>query len=898
VTAPWIKRLAFRLRSALDRQSIEREIDDELRFHLDMETAHRERHGLAPSDARTSAARAFGGVERTKDDLRDARGGNGIDNAMKDVRYAVRALRRNPGFTAVAILTLALGIGANTALFSVVNGVLLRPLPYSDPDRLVAIRNTWEGNNDPLTASGSISPAEYFDYRDRLQAFESLGVYTAATLSITGDGEPEQLPAAALTAGVFQTLGVTPALGRVFSTAEDVPGVDVVVLSHGLWQRRFGSARDIVGRSVLLNGATYTVVGVAPAGFRLPDELSDSDPAQLFVPLGLSRDSVRIRGSHYLSGVARLRRGLTTERGSADVAAVARRFPTEFPNDYPAKMNFAAGAVPLLDSVVGRVRPTLLVLLGAVGFVLLIACANVASLLLSRTEGRRREMAVRTALGAGKGRLMRQMLVESVVLALAGGLVGVGLAMALTRVLVALRPQNIPRLDAVGVDLSVLAFALAASTVVGVLFGLLPALQATRLDVQSMLRQGGRGVAGGGRQGARRALVVGEVAIALVLLVGAGLMTRSFVRLLAVDPGYRVDHVLTVPISLPGSRYPEKERVISFYQELSRRVASLPGVTSVGAVAGVPLVAERGDLSLDIEGRPVAPGESRRRADWQVVTPGYFKAIGMRVIRGRGIEETDLENTPGVVVINEALARAYWPNDDAIGKRFTLGGGAGPGMVTVVGIVGDVKQSSLASVSEREMYLAHTQFRFWGGGSILRSLSLVLRTTGEPTSLIRSVRREVAAVDPQLPLGRFRTMEEVRGESVSQPRFLVFLFSAFSIVALSIAVIGIYGVIAYGVAQRRKEIGIRVALGARPAAVAGMVVRQGMGLAAVGIAAGLALALVLTRFLSSFLFSVTPTDPLTLGAVVAALAVAALAASYIPAVRATRTDPVEVLRAD
>jgi predicted permease len=589
---------------------------------------------------------------------------------------------------------------------------------------------------------------------------------------------------------------------------------------------------------------------------------------------------------------------LTTERGSVDVAAVARRFPVEYPNDYPAKMNFAAGAVPLLDSVVGHVRPTLLVLLGAVGFVLLIACANVASLLLSRTEGRRREMAVRTALGAGKGRLMRQLLVESVVLALAGGLVGVGLAMALTRLLVALRPQNIPRLDAIGVDLRVLAFALGASTVVGVLFGLLPALQATRLDVQSMLRQGGRGVAGGGRQGARRALVVGEVAIALVLLVGAGLMTRSFVRLLSVDPGYRVDHLLTVPIALPGSRYRENERVIGFYQELARRMASLPGVVSAGAVAGVPLVSERGDLSIDIEGRPVAPGETKRRADWQVVTPGYFKAMGMRLIRGRGIEATDLESTPGVVVINETLAKRYWPNDDPIGKRFKLGGRAGPGMVTVVGIVADVKQSSLAATPEREMYLAHTQFRFWGGGSILRSLSLVLRTTGEPTALIRSVRSEVAALDAQLPLGQFRTMEEVRGESVSQPRFLMFLFSAFSVVALSIAVIGIYGVIAYGVAQRRKEIGIRVALGARPSTVAGMVVRQGMALAVLGIAAGLVLALLLTRFLASFLFSVTPTDPLTLGLVAAALAAAALAASYIPAVRATRTDLVEVLRAD
>jgi putative ABC transport system permease protein len=618
----------------------------------------------------------------------------------------------------------------------------------------------------------------------------------------------------------------------------------------------------------------------------------------MFLPLGLSRDSVVIRGSHFLSGVGRLRRNLTPAQGSADITTIARRFPVDFPNDYPAKMNFAGVALPLLDSVVGRVRPTLMVLLGAVGFVLLIACANVASLLLSRTEGRRREMAVRTALGAARGRLVRQMLVESVVLSVSGGVFGIALAFVGTRVLVALRPPNIPRLDAIGVDVRVLLFALAASTVVGVLFGILPAVHATRLDVQSMLREGGRGVAGSGRQGARRTLVVSEVAIALVLLVGAGLMTRSFVRLLSVDPGYRVDHVLTVPISLPSSRYAETERVTTFYRELMRRAAAIPGVASAGGVAGVPLVAERGDIGIEIEGRPVAPGETRRRADWQVVTPGYFKSIGMRLLRGRAIEETDLETTPGVVVINEALVRKYWPDDDPIGKRFKLGGGAGPGMVTVVGIVADVKQASLAASPEGEMYLAHSQFRFWGGGDVMRSLNLVLRTTGEPSSLARAVRAEIASLDAQLPLGLFRTMEDVRGASVSQPRFLMFLFSTFSLVALAIAVIGIYGVIAYGVAQRRKEIGIRVALGARPSSVAGMVVRQGMGLAAVGIVAGLVLAFGLTRFLASFLFAVTPTDPITMTLVAGTLAVAALAASYVPARRATRTNPVEALRGD
>jgi predicted permease len=895
---PLFKRVSFALRALFDRRTVEREIDDELRFHLDMEAAQRNRDGVSASMARTEAARLFGGVERTKDELRDARGGNGVDNVMKDLRYALRALRRNPAFTAIAVLTLALGIGANTALFSVVNGVLLRPLPYADPDRLMSIRNTWADNSNPLTATTSISPAEYFDYFDRLTAFESFGVYASNTMSLTGDGDPELGPAMFMTAGAMKALGVNAAAGRVFTVEEDVPRLNVGVLSFGLWQRRFGGSRDVIGRTIQVDGQPMTIVGVMPEGFRVPTQLSDTDPAQIFVAFGFSRDNISIRGSHYLSGIARLEPGRTLAQGRADVAAIASRFPMEFPDDYPARMNFAGTALPLLESVVGQIRPTLLVLLGAVGFVLLIACANVASLLLSRTEGRRREMAVRTALGAGRRRLMRQLLVESVVLSVTGGIAGIGVAMLGTRFLTALHPPNIPRIDAIGVDVRVLAFALGVSTLVGVLFGLLPAFNATRLDVQTILREGGRGGSAGGRQGARRTLVISEVAIALVLLVGAGLMTRSFVQLLSVDPGYRVDHVLTVPITLPQSRYADAGRVIGFYRDLSGRVAAVPGVTAVGAVAGVPLVSGRGDIGISIEGRALAPGEQRRRADWQVVTPGYFKAIGMRLLRGREIELTDLETTPGVVVINETLANKYWPNEDPIGQRFTLGGKAGPGTVTIVGVVGDVRQASLASTPEPEMYLAHTQFRFWGGGGILRELTLVLRTAGEPAASSKAVRSEVAAIDPQLPVGDLRTMEELRGESVSQPRFLMFLFSAFSMVALAIAVIGIYGVIAYSVAQRRKEIGIRVALGAKPTSVAGMVVRQGMGMAGLGIAAGLVLALAVTRFLSGILFAVTPTDPITLAAVAVTLAVAALLACYVPARRATRTDPVEVLRAE
>ncbi|HEU4628254.1 MAG TPA: ABC transporter permease [Gemmatimonadaceae bacterium] len=893
-----LKGIAVRLRALLRPAAADRDLDDEIALHLELETAKNRGLGLNTLEARRRALAAFGGVTRVREEHREARGARWLDETVRDVRIALRGLRRGPGFAVVAVLTIALGIGANTAIFSVLDALLLRPLPYRTPERLVTIWNHWDGNPG---GPGSVSPAEFFDYLDRVPALRDLGVYARSTAILGGEGEPVRLPTAFVSAGALRVLGVSPAVGRLIDPAEDVPGgPSAVVLGDGLWRRRFGGDRDIVGRRLVIDGVPATVVGVMPPGFRLPDDLAQTDAAELYLPLRLARDSITIRGSHFLSSVARLAPGTTVEQADAAVAALASRLTQEFPSDYPTKMAFGASVLPLRDSVVGAVRPTLYKLVGAVGFVLLIACVNVANLLLARAESRRGELAVRTALGAARGRLVRQLVVESLVLAVAGGVLGALVAVAGVHTLVALRPPDIPRLDAVSVDGRVLAFTLAASLLTGLLFGVGPALRAARPGngLALTLRAGGRGAAGEGRRGVRRALVVSEIAIAVVLLLAAGLLTKSFLRLLAVNPGFVVERVLTVPLTLPAEPYAEPARAVAFYRELTDRARVLPGVQAVGAVAGVPLVAERGDLGLEIEGRPVAPGDQKPRADWQVVTPGYFRAIGMRLLRGRGIEATDGPDAPGVVVINETMAHRYWPDGDAIGRRFKLGGGAAPGWVTVVGVVGDVHQAGLGAPVEAEMYLAHAQFRFWGSGAVLRAMTLVARSDGEPTALAGPLRRTIAAMDPTLPVGTFRTMEELRGESVSRPRLLMLLIVTFALVALVIALAGIYGVIAYGVAQRRREFGVRAALGAQPVSIARLVLGEGLRLTVVGIALGLAGGLALARLLGGLLFQVRPADPATAASVAVAVAAVALLACWVPARRATRVDPTTALRTE
>ncbi|HEX6261200.1 MAG TPA: ABC transporter permease, partial [Woeseiaceae bacterium] len=616
---------------------------------------------------------------------------------------------------------------------------------------------------------------------------------------------------------------------------------------------------------------------------------------EIYLPLGIDRATVPNRGSHFLRGVARLAPDVTVERAAAATGALAQRMVERFPEDYPVDMRFAATVLPLSEDVTGPVRPALFVLLCAVGLLLLIACANVANLLLARSDARQGEFALRTALGAGRARVIRQVIVESVVLASLGGALGVLLALACTEFLIVLQPPDLPRIETVSVDLRVLVFTAAAIGLTGILLGLVPALQVSGAQPIHALHEGG-GRSTGGRQSLRAGLVVGEIAAALVLLISAALLTRSYVELRSVDPGYRVEQVLTTEVALPPASYPDAPEVTGFFRSLLDRVSPLPGVTAAGAVSNLPLATSLGDLNFDIEGRETAPSDVSPAADWQTITPGYFSAMEISMLRGRGIEYTDTASAPGVVVINETAANRYWPGEDPIGSRFVLGGGAAPGWVTVVGIVRDVRHAAFDAPPRAQMYLAHEQFRFWNDGGPVRELTLALRTDGNGGSVAQAVRREVAALDPTLPISDFRTMEQVVAASVARPRLMMLLLATFAAVALVLGAVGVYGVMSSLVGRRTREMGIRLALGALPHQVAGLVLKNTLTLTALGIAVGLVLAFVLTRALSGMLYGVAATDATIFVGVPLVLAAVALIAALVPIRRATRVDANSVLR--
>ncbi|HEV8700407.1 MAG TPA: ABC transporter permease [Candidatus Polarisedimenticolia bacterium] len=809
-----------------------------------------------------------------------------MDTLLQDLRYGLRMLRSRPAFTVVALLALALGIGANTAMFSVVDAVLLRPLPYRDPGRLVMIWHEYAQMNLP---KASLSVPSYLEYRDHVQGFESVAAAANWSANLTGAGDPERVQGARVTGNFLATLGVPPMLGRDFLKEEDAPGGErVVILSHGLWQRRFGGDAGILGKTLELNGETHTVVGVMPPHFVF------FQPADLYKPIAFTVEQTAPgnHGNEFLIGVARLKPGVTLQQAGSEMDGIGSRLRKEFYVE-----GWSPRLFPLLDEMTGEVRPSLLVLLAAVGCVLLIACSNVANLLLARATARQREMAIRSALGAGRLRVVRQLLTESVVLGAAGGALGLLVAFLGLKVLVAAAPDAAVQMvlggRTIGLDATALVFTLVVSILTGMVFGLAPALQTARLDFNSMLKEGGRGE-GLGRRGHRLlgVFVVSQVAVALVLLVGAGLLIRSFVRLRAVDPGFRPDHVLTMRLTLPQSRYAEDGQVAAFFDELLRRASALPGVVSAATISNLPMGGDNASASFAIEGLQVQEGQPSPHGDSHVISHDYFRALGIPLVTGRFFEPRDGPEATKVAVIDQVLADRYWPAGDAVGHRMRLyfeGSDDKPVWREIVGVVGHVKKYGLDGRVKEQYYIPSTQMP-------RRGMTLVLRTATHPASMVPAARGAVRDLDGGLPVFRVETMEQVLDSTLVTRRFAMLLLGIFASVALVLAAVGLYGVISYSVAQRTREIGIRMALGARSGDVVRMVVRHGMKLTAIGLVLGAGAALAVTRFLASLLFAVQPNDLSTFLTIAAILAAVAWWASFLPARRASRIDPMRALR--
>jgi putative ABC transport system permease protein len=807
------------------------------------------------------------------------------------LRFGGRTLLRSPGFAAIAVITLALGIGANAAIFSVVNAVLLRPLPWSDPDRAVMIWSKWTAFDKTWVATG-----EVVDYRKRSQTLEEVATWSDGQVNLTGDGEPERVAAANVSANTFSTLGVRPLVGRVFTAQEDLPnGPRLVVIGFGLWNRRYSADGSIVGRSVLINGNSFEVVGIMPPGFMLPTDYRNPEPTQLWLPLQMDPASTD-HGSHGLYAAARLKPGATVTQAAEDLHGIAQAMTSE--GLYPAQMKFDTVVLSLTDEVVGSVRRSIWLLFGAVGFLLLIACANVANLLLARAEARQREIAVRSALGAGSLRVLRQLLTESLVLTGISAVVGLALAYEGVRLVAWWNPENIPRVAGASLDLRVLFFTAFVALVTSVLFSLAPALRALRIDLSDSLKDGGQSSSSGGaRQQFRNALVVVEMTLAVVLLVGAGLMLRSIWALQRVPIGFEPSGVLTMRVSLPAASYASPEQVISFYQRLIERVRQLPAVQRAGAARLLPLGSTIGDFGLMIDGYVPPPGTGAK-GDWQIVTDGYVEAIGERIVRGRPIQASDTSDSQLIALVNEELVRKYFDGRDPIGGRMKIGGGnPNRPWITIVGVVADVRHNGLTEVIKEKFYVPYTQWHKSIGNPI-RSMSLVVKTAGDPSLLAGPVRAEIRRLDPSLPVANVRTMEDIVGATTSSPRFTGFLLATFAGIALVLSAIGVYGVLSYLVSRRTREIGIRLAIGAGRAEVVRLVLRSGMLLAFVGVIAGLMVAFLVTPFMSALLHDVDPADPLTFTTVGLTLSLVAVIASLVPAWRATRVDPVIALKAE
>jgi predicted permease len=879
-----LSRISSLLRNIVHKDRVEHELTEEVESYLELLVEEKVKAGLRPEEARRAALIEMGGVEQVKEGVREVRMGQTLETMWQDLRYGTRVLLKNPGFTVVAVITLGLGIGANTAIFSVVNAVLLRPLPFENPDQLVMI---WQTNPQRGILQGLVSPPNLHDWQQQSHTFGQIAAFNPRGFSLTGTSEPEHLPGTFVSVGLFPMLGANPLLGRNFLPDEGRPGGNrAVIISFALWQRRFGGDPDLVGKSLTLNDAIYTVVGIMPAKFQFPIQGQFPIPvSELWAPLAIDNAQVN-RGNRDLFTIGRLQPGVSVEEAQAEMATIAQRLAEQHPD---FNRGLGVHIVGYHQQLTGNLRAALLILLGAVVFVLLIACANVANLMLARAATRQRELAIRTALGAGRSRLMRQLLTESVLLSLLGGALGVALALLNFDAIVAALPAHMPRAAEIQVDRQVLIFSFAIAVMTGVIFGLVPALQASSLNLNEALKEsGGKGTGGFVRHRVRSLLVVTEVALALVLLVGAGLLIKSFHRLQQVNAGFNPENVLSVPFVLPQSRYPDGNARAAFVNRIMEKLKALPGVQAVGGVTTLPLSGDYVSASFIVEGQTVSP-EGRNVANMRAATPDYFRAMSIPILKGRGFTEQDQFDAPAVVIINESFERLYFPDEDPIGKRVISPASSEGIPMTIVGVAGDVRNGGPEDEPRPEFYYSYFQ-------NPIRFMFMAIRTAAEPAGLIPAIRREIWSEDNDLPLANISTLEQLLSKTIAQRRFNLLLLGLFSALALVLAVVGIYGVVSYAVTQRTHEIGIRLALGAKQGDVCKLVIRQGMIPVVAGIAIGLSGALALTRLMKSLLFGVSATDPLTFVGLSLLLIVVALVACWIPARRATKVDPMVALR--
>jgi predicted permease len=881
--------LRFRLRALFRRKTIETELDDELRFHFEHEVEKYKLSGMTQKEATRQARLSFGSQEQVKEDCRDANGTSFIADTVQDIRYAVRQLTGNPVFTAVIVLTLALSIGANSAIFSVIDSVLLKSLPYQQPERIARIF---------LTSADypkfPLNPFDFRDFRTRSKSFDGLAAFTRGDLQLSGSsGEPEHLNGFRVTSGYFRVLGLHPQLGHEFDEKAEIPGNELqVILSDRLWRTQFGGATDILGRKITLDSQPYTVVGVMPPGTKHPGNeyhsVSYGDDVDLWSPFTFEGDPAQ-RGSHYIEGIGRLKDGVTPEQAQSEMSSLMVQIAREHGD---GSTNWKVLVNPLYLEVVGSSRRILLVLLGAVGMVLLIACANAANLLLARAAARQREIAVRLALGASRSRLIRQLLTESLLIALLGG--GLGLAMAVggVKALVSLLPANFPRVHEIHVSTPVFLFTFLISALTGILFGLVPAIQASRIDPKQGLHEGGRSATGSGRSSRlRNVLVVSEVSLACVLLVGAGLMLRSLLNLLHLDPGFQQQHVLTANLSLPPANYKKNADIARFYDRLDRDLSAIPGVESAGIGSDLPWTGYDENSSFYIEGKQPAPHEEFH-GRYHVATPDYFRSLGIPLVRGRFYTRSDDSDAHNVMINNQALATKYWPKEDPVGKRMTFTDKpTDKDWFTVVGIVGDVKDTPNSPAAVPAFWWSALQQPF-------TDMSLVVRANSSPELLGDAVRQAVRRIDPSLAVADVQLMDQITDASVATPRFAFVLVGLFAGLAILLAAIGSYGVIAYSVSQRTPEFGLRMALGAQRTDVLRLVLKQATKLVLTGTAIGVILALIMGRVLTSLIYDVSPADPLTFTVVGLGVIIIAIFACYIPALKATKTDPTIALRAE